>query len=114
METTEFIELIRELLAKEFKSMDCRVYKDACDRTNIAQNDISAVIRIITSEVRYYLCVVVSEEVIEDTPSDKLPIKIRDFVKKVILHFSPERYAAPIDGKSCEKWVLTNYGMIRP
>lgn len=106
MDTTEFEAIVREVLASEFFTLEWCLYHDAHRRIEFDTDCLSVVVRIADSGVQYYLCIAVSVEYQEDTPTDELPIKTRAFVREVISKFSPNSYSVLIDGNSCELWML--------
>ena len=108
MNSNDFKALIDDVFSNEFKTLDYSLYNYKDCHVALKDDDLAITIRITDSDIRYYLCIAVDLEFREDTPSHQLPIRIRNFVKKVISKFTPETYSVPIDGKSCELWKLSN------
>ncbi len=113
MNNERFREITEDVLKKDFGFLKWGTYRDAQERRTFDDAANSVVIRITDSGTRYYLCLLVTEEYWEDTPSSQLESNVRSFIKKVVSQFTPENYQAPKDGRACELWVLGNNGIMR-
>ncbi len=113
MNDKQFDSIVIDVLNDSFSTINCVTYHDANERRIFEEEGVSVVVRITANNVRYYLCLAVSANYLEDTLSENLEINVRSFVKKVISQFSPENYSVPKDGRSCELWMLCNKGIMR-